>query len=134
VIAVLAASLAVVGTAGPASAASNTVRPATVPGAPVIRSALRGASGGARTAVARWWAPTSNGGSAIIGYRVTILRMSSAVANATVRSRGTSRLLGPSTRSQSFTLPGANYRFQVVAVNAHGAGAASARSSNVVPR
>jgi hypothetical protein len=84
--------------------------------------------------VARWSAPADNGGSPVTGYRVTILRMSSAAANATVLNRTTSILLGPTVRSRSFTLQGDNYRFEVVAVNANGAGAVSARSNNVVPR
>ena len=60
--------------------------------------------------------------------------MSSPAKTATVRSRVTSPLLGPGARSRTFTLAAANYRFEVVAVNARGTGARSATSSNVVPR
>ncbi len=60
--------------------------------------------------------------------------MSSAAANATVRIRITSALLGPRARNLTFTLPADNWRFEVVAVNARGASAPSARSNNVVPR
>ena len=60
---------------GALSAPSNTVTPATVPGAPVIGTAVTGAAGGALTATANWAAPATNGGSAITGYRVFALQI-----------------------------------------------------------
>jgi hypothetical protein len=116
------------------SASSAAVTPATVPGAPVIGTATRGASGGALTAVATWSAPSTTGGSAITGYRVLTLKMSSSSSSATVLSTTTSAVLGASVRQLSVTLATGNYRFQVVAVNAVGTSARSARSNNVVPR
>ena len=116
---------------------SNTVTPtagATVPGPPVIGAPSQGAVGGSLTAIARWTPPTSTGGSAITGYVVTALRMSSAAADATVLSRTDSRVLGPGVRQREFTLAAGNYRFEVVAINAVGTGPPSARSANVVPR
>jgi hypothetical protein len=126
----------IVGT-GPYSALSNAVTPgstATVPGPPVIGTPSQGAVGGELTAIARWTPPASNGGSAITGYRVTALRMSSSAPDATVLSSTTSRVLGPLVRQRSFTLAAGNYRFEVVAINAIGTGPPSARSANVVPR
>ena len=89
------------------------------------------------TAIARWTPPTSTGGSAITGYVVTALRMSSAAADATVLSAD--RLTGPRTgvRQRDFTLAAGNYRFEVVAINAVGTGPPSARpptSSRLSPR
>jgi hypothetical protein len=119
------------------SASSNTVTPtqgATVPGPPIIGAPTQGAQGGALTAVAHWTPPTSNGGSAITGYRVTALRMSSSAPDATVLSTTQSPVIGASRRQRSFTLQAGNYRFEVVAINAIGTSAPSARSANVVPR
>lgn len=122
---------------GAYSALSNAVTPsnaATVPGAPVIGTPAQGAAGGTLSAIARWTAPTSNGGSAITGYRVVALRMSSAAADATVLSSQTSRLLGPNVKQYDFAVAAGTYRFEVVAVNAVGMGASSARSAAVVAR
>jgi hypothetical protein len=121
--------------AGPASGSSNTVTPptTTVPGFPIIGSPSAGAAGAPATATARWTPPASTGGSAITSYIVTALRMSSAAANATVLSTSESPRLGAAIRSRQFTLvPGANYRFVVVAFNVAGEGPISDRSSNVV--
>jgi Ca2+-binding RTX toxin-like protein len=106
----------------------------TVPGAPVIGTAARGAVGNPITAIARWTPPASNGGAAITGYRVFALRMSSAAANATVLQTITSAVQPTNARQLQMTVPAGTYRFQVVAINAAGAGPRSARSNAVVAR
>ena len=121
---------------GAFSGSSNPVTPsagATVPGPPVIGTPSAGPAGGELTAIARWTAPTSTGGSAITGYVVTALRMSSSAADATVLQRIDSRVLGPFVRQREFTLAAGNYRFEVVAINSVGTGPPSARSANIVP-
>ena len=113
-------------------ASAPAVTPRTVPGAPVIGTAVSGASGGAVTAQAAWSAPASTGGSAITGYRVTALRMSST---GTVLGTTVSAVQPATARSLSMTLPQTGtYRFTVAAINAVGAGAQSARSNAVTGR
>jgi glucose/arabinose dehydrogenase len=123
-----AAATNAVGT-GPNSALSTVVIPATVPGAPVIRIASSGTAGGAITATANWNAPTSNGGSAVTGYVVRALRMSS---NGTVLATTTSAVQPGSAQQLTMTLQTGNYRFTVQAINMAGSGPQSARSNGVV--
>ncbi|HEX2809075.1 MAG TPA: fibronectin type III domain-containing protein, partial [Kineosporiaceae bacterium] len=109
---------------GATSARSAAVVPvATVPGAPVIGVAASGAAGGTVTATARWAAPASNGGSAVLGYVVTATAANGLVTVSTQRAA--------SSRSYSMTLAAGQYSFTVVAVNVAGTGQPSARS-NVV--
>ncbi len=106
----------------------------TVPGAPVIGTAASGAGGNPITARANWTPPANNGGSAITGYRVFALRMSSTAANATVLQTITSAVQPAAARRLDMTLPAGTYRFQVAAINVVGTGARSARSNAVVAR
>jgi hypothetical protein len=79
-----------------------------------------------------WGAPTSNGGTAVTGYRVRALRMSSTGA---VLSTTTSAVQPATARALTMTLPAVgSYRFTVQAVNAVGSGALSARSNLVAGR
>ncbi len=123
-------------TLGPSDPVSVTavydppVPPATAPSPPRIGTARSGRVGGAVTATGRWSAPTSTGGSAITGYRVTALRMSSSGA---VLRRITASA-GATARSRKMRLAKGRYRFTVTAVNAVGASRTSGRSNLVRAR
>jgi len=108
---------------------SNTMRPATTPGAPIIRAAAYGTAGGALTATATWLPPVSNGGDAINGYVVTALRIN---PGGPILRRISSVPLYPHVRSLSMTLPAGTYRFVVQARNRWGLGVATSASSNMV--
>ena len=116
---------------GPTSARSAAVTPkGTVPSAPTIGSASSGTAGSPITATARWSAPTSTGGSAILGYVVTATRY--AADRTTVLGTTTSPLVSASLRSYTMTLPATGpYRFTVAATNAVGTSPSSAPSNQV---
>lgn len=118
--------------AGALSATSAVVRPATVPGAPRIRTATSGVAGGPITATATWLPPTTNGGAAVSGYVVRALRLSTTGRVLATRVSG---VLPASARSLRMALPvRGTYRFTVQARNAAGSGAQSARSNIVSAR
>jgi hypothetical protein len=108
--------------AGPLSAASNSVTPVGLAGAPTALVASRGNT----TVDLSWTAPANNGGSAITGYQVqvrigtTVVRTDPPIGNVT------------STTITGLT-NGTAYTFRVQAINAFGAGALSAASSTVTP-
>ena len=116
---------------GMTSARSNVVVPATVPGQPRIGRGASGAAGGPVTAKATWSAPASTGGSAVKGYRVTALRMG---ATGRVLGKTVSSVRPATSRSFVMRLRAGKYRFTVVATNAVGTSAASARSRLVTGR
>jgi FtsP/CotA-like multicopper oxidase with cupredoxin domain len=106
----------VIGT-GPASGPSNSVTPATVPGAPTIGTAV---AGNARATVS-FTAPASNGGSPITLYTVT-------------SSPGGKTATGASSPITVTGLTnGTAYTFTVKATNAVGTGPASGPSNSVTP-
>jgi titin len=107
---------------GARSAVSNSVTPSTVPGAPTIGAA----SSSNASASLSWTAPSSDGGSAIIGYVVTPYIGSTAEAVQVFSSP-------PTTQTVTGLTNGTAYTFTVAAMNANGVGQASASSSPVVP-
>jgi len=108
-----------VGTGG-ASAASNAVIPATVPGAPTGATATPGNT----QASVSWTAPASSGGSPITYYTVRSSPGSFSVQTANGMTT-TATVTGLSN--------GTSYTFTVTATNAVGTGPASAASNAVIP-
>ena len=99
--------------------------PATVPGAP---TGVQGVPHEGSVDVS-WAAPASNGGSPILGYRVRVFEGDSATpTGAALESPGTGTTL-----TVTGLTNGTGYRFDVAAVNAVGAGSASAKSALVTP-
>ena len=111
----------VVGSSAPSPASDPvTPVPATVPGAPVIGSAVAGNA----NATVNFAAPASNGGAPITGYTV-----------ASIPAGGTDFNAGSTSSSHLMTglVNGTQYTFTVRATNAIGSGPASAASNPVVP-
>ena len=106
--------------AGTQSAASNSVIPGVIPGAPTTVVATAGNA----SATVTWKAPTSNGGSPILRYVVTSTpgSVTCTTANGTTLSCVVSGLTN-----------GTAYTFKVVAVNGIGSGPASTASNSVTP-
>ncbi|MEA3054593.1 MAG: hypothetical protein QOD30_25, partial [Actinomycetota bacterium] len=104
---------------GPASAATAPVTPAQPPSVPRSVSA----SAGNAQATVTWTAPSSTGGSAITGYRVTT---SPGGATMTVGGSATSATVAALANGTAYT-------FTVVAFNAVGDGPASSPTTPVTP-
>ncbi|MBU1425895.1 MAG: fibronectin type III domain-containing protein, partial [Gammaproteobacteria bacterium] len=103
-----------------ASAASNSVTPATVPGAPVIGSAV---ANNAQASVT-FSAPADNGGAIITGYTVSSLPAGGVDNNA--GTTGLNHIITGLTNGTAYT-------FTVKASNSAGNSAASAASNSVTP-
>ncbi len=108
---------------GTASSSSGPVVPATVPGMPVIGSAVAGNA----SATVSFVAPTSNGGAAITSYTVTATDLTTP-ANGGETASGVSSPI-----TVTGLTDGDTYTFSVAATNSVGTGPASAASSAVVP-
>ncbi len=106
------------------SAASNSVTPTAVPGAP---TAVTPTPGNAQVALA-WTAPASDGGSALTDY--TVQYSSNGGSTWSTFAHGAST-------ATSITVTGLTnataYVFHVAAVNANGAGSYSSTSASVTP-
>jgi uncharacterized protein (TIGR02145 family) len=101
----------------PASAASNSVTPSSVPGAPTIGTATKGNAQASVT----FTAPVSNGGSAITGYTVT------SIPGSITGTGTTSPVIVTGLTN------GIAYTFTVIATNANGNSLASSASNSVTP-
>ena len=108
---------------GPASAASNSVVPSGVPGAPTIGTATRGNA----QAKVTFTAPASDGGSSITSYTVT------ASDSTTAGNGGQTKSGASSPITVTGLTNGDSYTFTVTATNGTGTGPASSASNAVVP-
>ena len=112
-----------VGTSQP-SVQSNSVTPATFPGAPLGVVATAGDG----TANVTWTAPASNGGSPLTAYTVTPFIGGTGQAALRVITPGTA-----TAATLTGLTDGTTYTFTVTATNAVGNGPASAASNSVTP-
>ncbi len=108
---------------GADSAASSAVTPRSLPSAPTNVS---GTPGNGQVDLT-WTAPTSNGGSAITGYRVTPYIGATAQTPVPFASTATSQTITGLTNGSAYT-------FTVAATTAAGTGADSPASSAITPR
>jgi hypothetical protein len=122
-------SMPTMSTPGTASTTTST-RPQT-PSSPRIGRAKSGHRGGKVTAKARWYAPVSNGGHAVTGYKVRAQRLSKS--GRVVREYQT-QMLSSGSRTATLRLRKGHYRFRVIAYNRSGASPLSALSQVVRAR
>ncbi|HET7195171.1 MAG TPA: fibronectin type III domain-containing protein [Nocardioides sp.] len=121
-----------VNSAGEGAPAAVVVRvPAAKPLHPRTRRASRGATGGKRTAIARWKEPLSNGGAKVDGYRVYGYRLN---ASGAVVQTVTSSVRSPKARSWQPTLRKGRWQFAFSARNSVGWSDLSRRSNTVRAR
>ena len=113
---------------GPASVVKA---PVFKPGRTRIDKASSGARGGKVTAVARWRAPSSDGGASVTGYRVWGFRLDD---RGRVVAKVRSTVLGAKARSWQPTLRRGQWKFAVRAQNTVGWGSRSVRSNKVTAR
>ena len=106
---------------GTASAPSNAVTPATLPGSPTDVAATAGGSSASLT----WVAPASDGGAPITHYVITPYVGTTAQAPVTAGSGTTFDVTGLTN--------GTTYTFTVTATNSAGSGPASLPSNVVTP-
>ena len=110
---------------GPSSSASNSVTPtgATAPTAPTGVTA----TGDSKSALVRWTASSSDGGSPITGYTVTPYIGAAAQTPVSAGATATSAVATGLTNGTAYT-------FKVTATNAAGVSAPSTASASVTPR
>jgi hypothetical protein len=96
-----------------------------------VGKASSGRRGHKATAVARWSTPASNGGAAIVGYRVLAERIGRGGRAIHVQA---SKVVGAGTHALTMRLPQGRYRFRIVAYNQAGASPYSAASRVVIAR
>jgi hypothetical protein len=111
----------------PPAPASRVAAPST----PGIGQASSGRAGRPITATARWRAPASNGGAAIIGYRVKAQLLS---RSGRVTRVLTSAVVSSASHDLTMRLPKGRYRFRIIAYNSAGASPLSAPSRVVIAR
>src|SRR5207247_1830265 len=130
---------------GPQSTLSSSVTPVGLPSA---ASGVSGTAGDTQVSLT-WTAPSSDGGTPIVNYQVTVYNSLGGAATtddavtvydasggpALGRTGATTRSVGSAATAYTFTglTNGTAYAFKVAAVNAAGTGPQSALSPSVMP-